>query len=138
MLLKDSPEDEEVGQMLKDAQAQLRKQQGGQAVKRTNHNGNDAAPAHSNGIIVVSSNERFRDYVTSPGNNIHQYDSTMNVHFFQLFFYFIVFPKVYDNCYERNGSIHVYLAKIKSHLTLSHVSITNCRLLLLKIFWGEI
>lgn len=69
-LLRDSPEDEEVGQMLKEAQAQLRKQRGGgQDVKTINHNGGIGNDAHSSSdVIVVSSNERFRDYVTSPGN----------------------------------------------------------------------
>lgn len=71
-LLRDSPEDEEVGQMVKEAQAQLRKQRGGgQDVKTINHNGGIGNDAHSSrDIIVVSSNERFRDYVTSPGVSV--------------------------------------------------------------------
>lgn len=64
--------------MLKEAQAQLRKQRGGQDVKTMN-NGSDAAHAHSSDIVVVSSNERFRDYVTSPGSNNNNNNTTIKV-----------------------------------------------------------
>ncbi|KAL3527753.1 hypothetical protein ACH5RR_012409 [Cinchona calisaya] len=66
ILLKDSADDEEVGQMLKEAQEQLRKQRGGGQDVKTINNGIHS----SHGIVVVSSNERFRDYVTSPGVSV--------------------------------------------------------------------
>lgn len=57
--MKEMPDDEEVGKMLKEAQMQLKKQRGGHEVKPMNNNGND--------IVIVSNEEGFRNYVTSSG-----------------------------------------------------------------------
>lgn len=53
-LLRESPEDEEVGRMMREAEAKLR--------KGLNGAGGDAA-----GLAVVVSNEHFRDFVASSG-----------------------------------------------------------------------
>ncbi|CAI9109415.1 OLC1v1009233C1 [Oldenlandia corymbosa var. corymbosa] len=86
ILLRDAPDDEEVGQMLKEAQSQLRRQQGdgggggGLDVNNTDSNGNVSSADHvvnhhhrarsNNDIIVVSSDEHFKDYVTSSGVSV--------------------------------------------------------------------
>lgn len=58
--MKEMPDDEEVGKMLKEAQMQLKKQRGGHEVmKPMNNNAND--------IVIVSNEEGFRNYVTSSG-----------------------------------------------------------------------
>ncbi|KAK6150409.1 hypothetical protein DH2020_015341 [Rehmannia glutinosa] len=51
--------DEEIGKILKEAKSQL----GKKGSQNINHD-----EVHAAGMVVVSSNERFRDYVTSPGN----------------------------------------------------------------------
>lgn len=58
-LLRENPEDEEIGRMMREAEAKLRKGGGRQDL---NGAGGDAA-----GLAVVVSNEHFRDFVASSG-----------------------------------------------------------------------
>lgn len=59
MLIRESPTDEEVGRALFEAQIQLKKQRGEDT---------EDLKFGSN-LYFVSSNERFRHLVTSPGNS---------------------------------------------------------------------
>lgn len=63
VLLKEDPDDEEIGKILKEAKAQLGKYGGSQDMM-------NIGSSHATGLVVVSSNEHFRDYVTSPGNSL--------------------------------------------------------------------
>ncbi|KAJ6685548.1 TPR REPEAT-CONTAINING THIOREDOXIN [Salix purpurea] len=60
MLIRESPADEEVGRALFDAQVQLKKQRG-EDTKDLKYGSN---------LAVVSSDERFRHFVTSPGMSV--------------------------------------------------------------------
>ncbi|KAF8405999.1 hypothetical protein HHK36_008079 [Tetracentron sinense] len=60
MLIRETPGDEEVGRALFEAQVQLKKQRG-EDVKDMKFGAN---------MILVSSNERFRHFVTSPGMSV--------------------------------------------------------------------
>ncbi|KAK4483620.1 hypothetical protein RD792_010820 [Penstemon davidsonii] len=55
VLIRENPDDEEVGKIMMEAKTRLKLHQESQDMS-------DGA-----GLVVVSSNERFRDYVTSPG-----------------------------------------------------------------------
>lgn len=57
MLIREIPGDEEVGRALFEAQVQLKKQRG-EDVKDMKFGSN---------LVFISSNERFRHFVTSPG-----------------------------------------------------------------------
>ncbi|KAL0448701.1 UNVERIFIED_CONTAM: TPR repeat-containing thioredoxin TTL4 [Sesamum latifolium] len=62
VLLQENPDGEEVQKLLKEAKTNLQK-----------HGGNldtNVGNSPSTGIVVMSSNERFRDYVTSPGTSV--------------------------------------------------------------------
>ncbi|KAL2240745.1 UNVERIFIED_CONTAM: Inactive TPR repeat-containing thioredoxin TTL3 [Sesamum indicum] len=62
VLLRENPDDEEVQKLLKEAKMNLQK-----------HGGNldtNVGNSPSTSIVVVSSIERFRDYVTSPGTSM--------------------------------------------------------------------
>ncbi|KAK9272988.1 hypothetical protein L1049_003369 [Liquidambar formosana] len=61
ILVRETPGDEEVGRALFEAQLQLKKQRG-EDVKDMKFGGAGRA-----GLVVISSNQRFRDLVTSPG-----------------------------------------------------------------------
>lgn len=58
-LLKETPDDEEVEKMLNEAQGQLKKQKGGHDLKAMNN---------AIEIVLVTSEQSFRNYVTSSGN----------------------------------------------------------------------
>ncbi|KAI3462057.1 hypothetical protein Pfo_018720 [Paulownia fortunei] len=60
VLIRENPDDEEVGQMLKEAKAQLKQHQGSQDLKN----------CHAASMVVVSNIEHFRDYITSPGTSV--------------------------------------------------------------------
>jgi DnaJ family protein C protein 7 len=59
MLIRESPGDEEVGRALFEAQVQLKKQRGEDT---------DQDLKFGSNLIFITSNERFRHFVTSPGN----------------------------------------------------------------------
>ncbi|KAK4417209.1 TPR repeat-containing thioredoxin TTL4 [Sesamum alatum] len=62
VLLRENPDDEEVKKMVKEAKENLQKH-GGNLDTNVRNN-------HGTGMVVVSSNERFRDYATSPGTSV--------------------------------------------------------------------
>ncbi|KAK2990808.1 hypothetical protein RJ640_008948 [Escallonia rubra] len=68
VLVKETPEDEEVSKALKEAQAQLRRQRGGNLDMKDKKVA--GAHDHSHEVVVISSIERFRDYATSPGTSV--------------------------------------------------------------------
>lgn len=61
MLIRETPGDEEVGRALFEAQVQLKKQRG-EDIKGLKFGSN---------LIFITSNERFRHFITSPGNSAH-------------------------------------------------------------------
>ncbi|KAK6150413.1 hypothetical protein DH2020_015345 [Rehmannia glutinosa] len=63
VLLRENPDDEEIGKILKEAKSQL----GKKGSQNINHD-----EVHAAGMVVVSSNERFRDYVTSPAKTYQE------------------------------------------------------------------
>ncbi|KAK4381137.1 Inactive TPR repeat-containing thioredoxin TTL3 [Sesamum angolense] len=62
VLLRENPDDEEVQKLLEEAKTNLQKHGGSLDTNA------DDSPSTS--IVVVSSKERFRDYVTSPGTSV--------------------------------------------------------------------
>lgn len=58
MLIRETPGDEEVGRALFEAKIQLKKQRG-EDIKDMKFGSN---------LVFISNNERFRHFVTSPGN----------------------------------------------------------------------
>lgn len=58
-MIRETPEDETLVQGLKDAQLQLKKQRGEDA--------SDMKVGGSHDVVSISSNEHFRELVTSPG-----------------------------------------------------------------------
>ena len=58
MLIRETPGDEEVGRALFEAKIQLKKQRG-EDIKDMEFGSN---------LVFISNNERFRHFVTSPGN----------------------------------------------------------------------
>lgn len=61
MLIRETPGDEEVGRALFEAQVQLKKQRG-EDIKDLNFGSN---------LILITSTERFRHFITSPGKSSH-------------------------------------------------------------------
>lgn len=59
MLIRESPADEEIGRALFEAKIQLKKQRG-EDIKDLKFGSN---------LVFISSNERFRYFVTSPGRS---------------------------------------------------------------------
>ncbi|PIN26760.1 Thioredoxin [Handroanthus impetiginosus] len=62
VLIRENPDDEEARKMLNEVKTQLQKHGRSQDM--------NVDSSHATGLVVVSSNERFRDYVTSPGTSV--------------------------------------------------------------------
>jgi DnaJ family protein C protein 7 len=60
VLIRETPGDEKVGRALFEAQIQL-KRQNGEDIRDMNF---------GSSLVCISNNERFRHYVTSPGNSL--------------------------------------------------------------------
>lgn len=58
--MRETPEDEEVGKAMFEAQVQLKKQRGEDV--------RDMKYTSGSKVVHISSHERFKDFATSPGN----------------------------------------------------------------------
>ncbi|KAH6760168.1 hypothetical protein C2S51_017117 [Perilla frutescens var. frutescens] len=97
-LLTENPDDEEIGKIMKEAKAELNKQGAGQDMN------------NADGLVVVSSNEHFRDFVASPGTSVVLFSTKIaDVKILQLV----------EQLYQRHPSVNFLKVEVEDHPSLA-------------------